>query len=1639
MRIRRSSLAFLLAISLLVGVAVPGAGAATAAASGDGAAPEPIVYRASAGFSGTQGGNGWHYWKQRSGVRSDLVYAETPTGNPVVPRWKDAVSNTPWISATAMHPGASDDVVRAWKAPSHGTVGIGGSARKGDNLGDGVLVSIEKNDAVLWSAHLTTTEPSLPTGVESVPVAEGDIIAFVVRKNVTLNNDHTNWDPIVTFTPGGGNGGEPGEEAPDAIPVAAAVNTRGGPHADVNQKMLVANGSEFVIKHFLKNGATDAPTHREGYLQADFGILIGRAEAVDTVTMNVYVPEAAGKDVPITIRGLQNAEWTESEITYNNAPAEPGVVLDTVVVNNAGWYRFDVTSYVLARIEAGLPVVSFRVTDDAATDTLVRFRSNDASEPELRPYLSLDEAGGGDGRLSRGTVANLPESFYARPGLEGMPRIDYASMYVADVKKFGAAGDGETNDREAFDRAIAALEQVGGGIVYMPAGRYYFAATPPPGTDARDRRFWDRTDERALENIHFVGEGDATTIVFRSPGLAALPEGQLFHTANGAYNGRPYGWRIDGVNISFRSFGTSWSPRLDMRAINGPYNIGLSGENIQAIDLNVDQGAIGIVFWQGTKNVWAVDNEVRNTGADGIHFANVVNAVAAYNYTENINDDAIGFVSDAPGTRGWPVSENNFALHNTIVRTTWGRGVSAGGIGHRIEGNWIESSLLAGVFTNSLGQAGETGVPVERISIKNNTILRSDQNNRADNNFNQSHLYRGAIAMNNLANEVTIEDNRIFGTPGSGILLSAWGSALRAANLAIRGNEIADSAAGAIKINNNATIHGLDISNNRLLGNANSVLFGGTLSGETYAGNLVSQPTVPAKEGFEVSAAAPSFTDIYDAMENAPNETAWANAPEVNVPETIVNVKAYGAKGDGTGNDLVAFYDALDAIPETGGVLYVPQGIYNLEPIAERSNVPFTAIRHHLLIQGRSHIELRGDGEGSVLRFRSEDHQGIRLLGANQAKVTGLRLELADPPTQRHNRALLDVSASTGVEIDGVRLVDSGGPGLLVDASTGVAVRNSRVDGAGTAGIEILGSRQVFVEDSTIAGARDSGIHLNKLGAIAREPQYVRLQGNRIEGSRDHAGISIASGNHIEIQGNLISDTHMAGILLYYTSEAFSHEKVKVVGNTLVNTNSGPLTYHYGAITVQHSRKGDLEVHSNRIQGTPYSGFAVDRSTLTRLQLGRNVYEGVGGEAVLLCPPNAQNQACTIASFVDLDRTVNVNAIKPKLLDSNDWQRWAVEVELENIGETVIDGEVVVTVPYDSSPVPFTAAPGEIVRRIIEVPADVLSRTEAVPLRIEARLPGGITVPAEAAVNFLAAAKTIVPPSVDGDLREWEQAMAFRLESPRQYKTVSGGTTPWGGIADLSGSGMVMWDDESLYLAAAVRDNVHRQGQTDGAAWMGDSIQFMIDPGRVEGPGSKGYSELLFALADTGDIVKWRWASVAGRPIGSLANSEAAIVRDGDTTKYEIRIPWSELLPAGEAAPESLIGFSFLANDDDGPGRHGWLEYMSGIGSGKNAALFGDLTLAPAPPVQLEHLQALLDYFAEAGELEHSLYAALRNSAMAAKQHAEKERFEQAAKQLEDFVKHIERPSGAALTPQAEARLKRTAETLIAEWRNSGL
>ena len=53
--------------------------------------------------------------------------------------------------------------------------------------------------------------------------------------------------------------------------------------------------------------------------------------------------------------------------------------------------------------------------------------------------------------------------------------VTFAEGDLYSVRDFGAKGDGKTDDTAAFQKALDAAGQAGGGVVYAPRGNYFFA------------------------------------------------------------------------------------------------------------------------------------------------------------------------------------------------------------------------------------------------------------------------------------------------------------------------------------------------------------------------------------------------------------------------------------------------------------------------------------------------------------------------------------------------------------------------------------------------------------------------------------------------------------------------------------------------------------------------------------------------------------------------------------------------------------------------------------------------------------------------------------------------------------------------------------------------------------------------------------------------------------------------------------------------------------------------------------------------------------------------------------------------------------------------------------------------------------
>lgn len=299
--------------------------------------------------------------------------------------------------------------------------------------------------------------------------------------------------------------------------------------------------------------------------------------------------------------------------------------------------------------------------------------------------------------------------------------------------------------------------------------------------------------------------------------------------------------------------------------------------------------------------------------------------------------------------------------------------------------------------------------------------------------------------------------------------------------------------------------------------------------------------------------------------------------------------------------------------------------------------------------------------------------------------------------------------------------------------------------------------------------------------------------------------------------------------------------------------------------------------------------------------------------------------------------------INPALGDVTDWENWNLAVTVVNRSSSrSASGWVNILKPTQFSQygdLNFVLGPNE--QHTFELPFEGFSKT---PIDVAAEVTSfqGEYLMQEKKISFLAAVRAKTPIVIDGNITddEWGNAMPFNMDQAHQLQKIEN----WGGPNDLSGVGYLQWDDEYLYLGVSVTDDIHHQEGVEGDIWCGDSIQFAIDPTRKWGVGLQGHHDLGFALGDKG-VITWRWLAAYGMDVGPFpATAKVAIKRQANITSYEAAIPWSELVVESPTSG-TILGFSILVNDNDGFGRRGWIEYMSGIGYAKDPNLFGDLLL----------------------------------------------------------------------------------------------
>lgn len=253
---------------------------------------------------------------------------------------------------------------------------------------------------------------------------------------------------------------------------------------------------------------------------------------------------------------------------------------------------------------------------------------------------------------------------------------------VFNVRDFGAVGDGAADDRNAFQAAFDAANAAGGGIVYIPKGRYR-------KSDAASN-IWT-----IYSNTSLIGDGDQSVIFFDDRSTQVRSGNDMIQTNPAA----------ETQNIEFKDFKVEGTLLTQLTTTNqkqcftGTRINGLRFENVTMVGLRYMATAFNLV-----KNGLFTNNRLEYIAADGLRTTSSQNVIFSNNNFKAVCDDCIAahaYNVDSPRAGSFAITGNTIEASQGIKLL--------GAKDVIIANNVIRRSLRSPIWIETTGSANIEG------------------------------------------------------------------------------------------------------------------------------------------------------------------------------------------------------------------------------------------------------------------------------------------------------------------------------------------------------------------------------------------------------------------------------------------------------------------------------------------------------------------------------------------------------------------------------------------------------------------------------------------------------------------------------------------------------------------------------------------------------------------------------------------------------------------------------------------------------------------------------------------------------------------------------------------------------------------
>ena len=206
----------------------------------------------------------------------------------------------------------------------------------------------------------------------------------------------------------------------------------------------------------------------------------------------------------------------------------------------------------------------------------------------------------------------------------------------------------------------------------------------------------------------------------------------------------------------------------------------------------------------------------------------------------------------------------------------------------------------------------------------------------------------------------------------------------------------------------------------------------------------------------------------------------------------FLNIRDFGAKGDGHADDTQALKDAMARAETESGVVYFPPGHYCVHPVKVPSQI--TLLGHSAWACCDRGLAPGYKGRTKLTPLSADARAFLDLEGKVGTRIQGLSLDGLNLGPRMHGIYVSNLGVENGVVIEDCRIESFSGSGVRLDYAWVTAVRRCII-GGNEHGIDLSRSFDIWIMDNEI-GALGAAIYAisDTYGGELPTPHFAAAQ-----------------------------------------------------------------------------------------------------------------------------------------------------------------------------------------------------------------------------------------------------------------------------------------------------------------------------------------------------------------------------------------------------------------------------------------------------------------------------------------------------------------------------------------------------------------